>query len=262
MKKLLKLSALCLTLVMMLGCLAACGGDGGSSADSADENALNLITPGKLVMGTNAAFPPFEYLEGTNVVGVDAEMLAAIAEKLGLELEISDVEFKSLPEMLSTKKIDVIAAGFTVKPEREETMDFTNTYYEAVQTIIVMKDSDIQSVDDVVGLKIGVQEGTTGLYEAEELTEEEKIVEFGNGALAVEALKNGTVDAVIIDNNPAKEYAAQSSEIRLIEDQFEPEHYAMAVNKGNKALLDAINNALRDIKADGTFDAIIAKYIK
>jgi len=219
--------------------------------------------PTKLVMGTNAAFPPFEYLEGSAVVGVDADLMAAIAKELGLTLEISDMEFDSLPTALANGQIDVIAAGFTVKPDREETMDFSTPYYTAAQTIIVLKDSKIATVDDLTDKIIGVQSGTTGQFSAEELTSTDNIKGFASGMLAVEALKNKQVDAVIIDNNPAKAYGDQNLDtITLIEGQFADEEYALAVAKGNTVLLTKINDALAKLKADGSFDAIISKYVK
>lgn len=219
--------------------------------------------PAKLVMGTNAAFPPFEFIEGGDVVGVDAEIMEAIAAEMGVELVISDMEFDSLPTALANGQIDVIAAGFTVKPDREETMDFSTPYYTAAQTIIVQAGSDITSIDGLTDKMIGVQSGTTGYYCALDLTAEENIKGFGNGMLAVEALKNGQIDAVIIDNNPAKAYGDENPDtLVLIEKQFADEQYAIAVAKGNDVLLKNINDALAKIKADGRFDAIIAKYIK
>ena len=181
----------------------------------------------------------------------------------GLELEIKDMAFESLPEALSGKTIDVIAAGYTIKPDREETMDFTDTYYEAKQTILVKSDSTFASKDDLTDKKIGVQTGTTGSSCAEELTAKENVKGYNNGSLAVEALLGGEVDAVIIVNNPAKEYKNQHGDkVKLIENQFEEEEYAIAVRKGDKALLEAINGALKEMKADGKFQEIVDQYIK
>jgi len=249
MKTLVKLLAVLLVAVMTLG-LASCGGKN-----------YQLVSEGKLIMGTNAEFPPFEYMEGGKVVGFDPAMMEKIAEKLGLTLEIKNMDFDSLPEALSSGQIDVIAAGFTVSPEREEQMLFADSYYTAKQTIIVKADSDIASKDDLKDKKIGVQSGTTGQLEAEELTEQ--VVPFNNGAMAVEALLSGQVDAVIIDNNPANEYYNQHSDtLKLIENQFADEDYAVAVKKGNTALRDAINKAIKELKEDGTLDSIKKQYIK
>lgn len=266
MKKAVKLLALCMALMLLLCGLSACTSKDPVSSDAGDKTAaVKTIKEGKLVMGTNAAFPPFEMIENGEVVGVDAEMMAEVAKRLNLELEISDMEFESLPEALSTGSIDLIAAGFTARPDREETMDFTDGYYTARQTIIVKKDSAIQSLDDIKdkSMKIGAQAGTTGSFEAEELTEADNILTYASGALAVEALLNGSIDVVIIDNNPAQQYAQEKSgEIRLIENQFEDENYVVAVKKGNSELQKAVNDAIDAMKKDGTFQTIIDKYIK
>ena len=256
MKKYLKAVSLFISAAMLLVSISGC---------SSTEKKLDLITQGKIVMGTNAEFPPFESVEGDGYTGVDVDLMKAIATKLGLEFEIKNMEFDSLSAALTGGSIDIIAAGFTIKPDREAVMDFTDTYYTAKQTLIVKSSSTYKTVADITnkGLKIGVQSGTTGSFEAEELTEKTNIIGYKNGSLAVEALVNGTVDAVIIDNNPAKEYKTQKGDaITLIEDQFAEEEYAMAVKKGNSALLAAINKALADLKADGTFDTIVDKYIK
>lgn len=268
--------AVCLSIAMLTVGLAGCNSGSGDNSSttgaskttgtdsSKADGDYDLVEKGKLIMGTNAYFPPFEMIEGGEVVGVDAELMAAVADKLGLEFSITDMEFDSLSGALTSRKIDVIAAGFTVRPDREEVMDFSDSYYTARQTIIVKTDSDIAAKDDLADKKIGVQTGTSGNTEAEGLANDKDNVRgFSTGALAVEALLNGDVDAVIIDNNPAKEYADQnSSELKLIEGQFEDEAYAVAVLKGNKTLLDAINKAMKELKDDGTFQQIVDKYIK
>jgi polar amino acid transport system substrate-binding protein len=214
-------------------------------------------------MGTNAAFPPFEYLDGGVVSGVDADLMAAIAKEMDVELVITDMEFDSLPTALANGQIDVIAAGFTVTADREETMDFSTPYYTAAQTIIVLKDSTIATLDDLTDTVIGVQSGTSGQFCAEELTDVDNIKGFASGMLAVEALKNGQVDAVIIDNNPASAYGDENPDtLTLIEGQYDDEEYAIAVAKDNAALLKEINAALETLKSNGTFDEIISKYIK
>ena len=267
MKKYARLLAAMLAVVMMVFCFAACGAPATEPTDTETPNEpaanLNLQTEGVLVKGTNAEFPPFEYEEGGAVVGLDAEMMQEAAKRIGVTLEIKNMAFDSLPEALNAKEIDCIAAGLTVSPDREEVMAFTDGYYTAMQTIIVKKDSDITAADGLTDKKIGCQSGTTGQWTAEDYTDVANIVPFANGALAVEALINGQVDAVIIDNNPAKEYGTQyGDQVTLIENQFEAETYAVAVAKDNTALCDAINNAINDMKADGTFDKIVEKYIK
>ncbi|HIZ20380.1 MAG TPA: basic amino acid ABC transporter substrate-binding protein [Firmicutes bacterium] len=256
MNKFIKGIALGAAASLMALSFAACSDSGAAS--------LNLVSEGKLTMGTNAQFPPFEYYEGSEIVGVDAAIMEAIAEKLGLELEIKDMEFESLSAALSGGNIDVIAAGFTADPDREETMDFTDSYFTAKQTILVRADSDYQTKEDLEDKIIGGQTSTTGLTScAPELTADENIKGYTNGALAVEDLLNGNLDAVIIDNNPANAYKDQhGDELRLIEDQFPEEQYVLAVNKGNTALLEAVNGALKELQDDGKFDEIVAQYIK
>jgi len=276
MKKFVKVLVSVLTLALLVTCFASCGdtakeaprqpGANNPNKDKVetidvDVSTLNLQKEGVLVMGTNAAFPPFEYLEGADVVGLDAEMMQEVADRLGLELEIKDMAFDSLPESLQIGEIDCIAAGLTVDPDREEVMSFTDGYYVATQTIIVKADSTIASAADLNDKAIGCQSGTTGQFTAEGYTT--NVVPFENGAVAVDALLNGQVDAVIIDDNPAKEYGAKNADtLKLLEGQFEPETYAVAVKKDNTNLRDAINKAIAAMKADGTFDEIVAKYIK
>ena len=218
--------------------------------------------PTKLVMGTNAAFPPFEMVEGTEIVGIDPEVMALIAEEMGLELEIKDMEFESLPMALRNGEIDIIGAGMTIKPDREETMSFSTPYYDASQTIIVLKDAGYASLEDITDKAIGVQTGTTGHDVAETVTASGSIKAFASGMLAVEALKNGEVEAVIIDNNPANVYFEQNADrFVLIESAFDNEAYAYAVQKGNADLLDQVEAALATIKEDGRFAQVVSKYI-
>lgn len=271
MKKVTKVLAVLCALAMLLvvaGCSRDEDGDNTSKNSSksesqgADKADYNLITDGKLIMGTNAEFPPFEYFEGEEVVGVDASLMKEVAKRLGLTLEIKNMEFDSLGAALDGNQIDLIAAGLTVDATRLETMDFTEGYYDASQTIIVKADSAIKTKDDLKGKKIGVQQGTTGEKEAKALSPD-GVSSLANGALAVEALLSDKVDAVIIDNNPAIAYKTQHGDaITLIEGQFDAEEYAVAVKKGNKALLEAVDKALADMKEDGTFDKLVGQFIK
>ena len=254
MKKLFRIAALVLCLTMVFSLLGCAGAD----------KKTGTKDPKVLVMGTNAEFPPFEYVEGDGIVGVDAEMMELIAKEMGIELEIVNMDFDTLSTALANGQIDVIAAGFTVTPDREEAMDFTTPYYTAAQTVIVLKDSGYTGIADLTGKIIGVQTGTTGSFCAEDIVDnpDTDIKGFQSGMLAVEALKNGQVDAVIIDNNPAKEYGESNADLLLIEGEFDDEKYAMAVAKGNKVLLDNINKALAKIQENGEFDKILDKYIK
>ena len=233
-----------------------------TACSSSSESKTGTKDPAKLVMGTNAAFPPFEMIEGSEIIGIDPEILGVIAEEMGLELEIKDMEFESLPMALANGEIDIIGAGMTINPDREETMNFTTPYYDASQTIIVLKESGYAVLDDINDKTIGVQAGTTGQDVAETVTSGSSIKAFASGMLAVEAMKNGEVDAVIIDNNPANVYFSQNADsFVLIEDAFDSEAYAYAVKKGNKVLLDQVEAALKKIKEDGRFEQIVSKYI-
>ena len=266
MKRFVKLVAAGLAALLVAASLSACGGnpDAGSLAPESNGSTetveLDLVKEGTLVMGTNAEFPPFEYKEGTGFAGIDVDLMRAIAEKMGLELEVEDMAFESLTQ--SFGRIDVIAAGFTIDPTREATCDFSDTYFNATQTVILKADSTIATLEDLKGKKIGVQTGTTGKDKAAEVTDAANITQYNNGSLAVEALVSGQIDAVIIDQNPAMAYKDQHGDsLKLLENLFDEEEYALAVKKGNKELLEAINQALKELKEDGTFDQIVEKYI-
>ena len=272
-----KIVTLTLALVMMLGALAL------FTACDKDENTL--------VMATNAAFPPYEYKEGNDIVGIDAEIAAAVAKKLGMKLEIVDVEFGSVLTGVSEGKYDMGMAGITVTEDRKKTMDFTETYATGIQVIIVNDGSDITSLDSLfvfddegnpvalqnTDIRVGVQQSTTGdIYSSSavsgwgfnDLAEDDsivtdRVVRYKTGADAIQALKSGKVNCVIIDNEPAKSFveANEGIHIREGENEYAVEDYAICVKKGNKDLLDKINKALAELKADGTIDAIIEKYI-
>ncbi len=277
-----KILSVVLALCMVLGAVAlmsACGDKTGN-----DQEVLTLT------MATNAAFPPYEYKEGTKIVGIDAEVAAAIAEKLGMKLEIKDVEFETVLTGVANGKYDMGMAGITVTDERKENMDFSNTYATGIQVMIVKDGSDITGLDSLFNfnedgdpvslknpdIKIGVQAGTTGdIYSSADVTgwgfndlnedgsvKTRRVTGFKSGALAIEALKAGRVDCVIIDNEPAKSFVAANEGIHIIEgENYTEEEYAICVKKGNKELLDKINKALEELKADGTIDRIINKYI-
>ena len=275
MKKLIAvLMALCMLVSAV--CLFA-------SCDKGDENTL--------VMATNAAFPPYEYKDGDKIVGIDAEIAAAIADKLGMKLEIVDVDFGAVLTGVAEGKYDMGMAGITVTDERKESMDFSNTYATGIQVIIVNDGSEITSLDDLWNfdadgnpvslknpdIKVGVQQDTTGdIYSSSaisgwgfnDLNEDEsiktdRVVRYKTGAEAVQALKTGKVNCVIIDNEPAKSFVAANEGIHILEgeNEYAVEDYAICVKKGNSELLDKINKALDELKADGTIDSIINRYI-
>lgn len=273
-----KLFAILLTLVLVVGVFAACGGtteettaaDDTTAAGTEETTAAALTaTEGVLVMATNAAFPPYEFKEGDDFAGIDVEIAGKIAEKLGLTLEIKDVEFGSIVGGVQTGKFDMGMAGMTVTDERLESVNFSTSYATGIQVVIVAEDSAIKSLDDLKGdgsMKFGVQQDTTGdIYASSSVDEggygEENVVRYKTGADAVQALKTGKVDAVIIDNEPAKSFVAANDGLTILDGEWTLENYAIAIAKENTALLDAVNNALSELTADGTVASIINKYI-
>ena len=239
--------------------------DDGAAADTEGETAeageVTTVTEGILTMGTNAAFPPYEYYEGDTVVGIDAEIAQAIAEKLGLTLEIVDMDFNSIITAVQSGKVDVGIAGMTVDPEREKNVDFTDSYATGVQVVIVTEDSEIASVDDLEGKLIGVQEGTTGHQYCSDDYGDDMVVAYTNGATAVQALLDGKVDCVVIDQQPALSFVEANEGLKILETEYAVEDYAIAVSKDNTALRDAINTALNELIEDGTVQGILDKYI-
>ena len=223
---------------------------------------LSTVEPGKLIMSTNAAFPPYEMTtDSGEFEGIDIETAQAIADKLGLELQIDDMDFDAALLAVQQGKADMVMAGVTVTDERQNVMDFTDSYATGIQSIIVKEDSDIASVDDLAGKKIGTQRGTTGYLYCSDDFGDENVVAYDNGLTAVQMLNNGQVDCVVIDNAPAKEFIAANPGLKLLDTAYVEESYAIGVGKGNTELKDAINTALEELKADGTLQAIVDKYI-
>lgn len=215
-----------------------------------------------LKMATNAAFPPYEYKEGEAFVGIDVEIAEAIAKELGTTLEVVDMEFDSIIASVQKGEVDFGMAGMTVTDERKEEVDFTASYATGVQVVIVPEDSEIATLEDLAGKKIGTQLGTTGDMYSKDDYGEENVTSYGKGADAVIALKGGDVDAVIIDNEPAKAFVAENEGLKILETEYAVEDYAIAIKKENASLLADINKALEKLTQDGTIDNIIAKYIK
>ncbi len=234
-----------------------------SEAASETETAeLSTVELGKLIMSTNAAFPPYEMTtDSGEFEGIDIETAQAIADKLGLELQIDDMDFDAALLAVQQGKADMVMAGVTVTDERQNVMDFTDSYATGIQSIIVKEDSDIASVDDLAGKKIGTQRGTTGYLYCSDDFGDENVVAYDNGLTAVQMLNNGQVDCVVIDNAPAKEFIAANPGLKLLDTAYVEESYAIGVGKGNTELKDAINTALEELKADGTLQAIVDKYI-
>ena len=253
--------------------MTACGGSASSAASSVASSAasstaaasgaaaLSTVLAGKLTMATNATFPPYEMTtDSGEIEGIDVDTAKAIAEKLGLELQIDDMEFDAALLSVQQGKADIVMAGVTVTDERKAVMDFSGSYATGIQSIIVPNDSDIASPDDLVGKKIGTQRGTTGYIYCSDDFGDENVVAYDSGLTAVQALNNGQVDAVVIDNAPAKEYVAANPGLVILDTSYAEEDYAIGMAKGS-ALEDAINAALEELKADGTLQSIVDKYI-
>ena len=271
MKKISKIFAAVLAVTMLLS-LAACGtANKGSDTDVPDESAnpvaFTTVEEGKLHMSTNAAFPPYEMLaDDGGFEGIDVEIATLIAEKLGLELVVDDMDFSSVIAAVQTDKSDIAMAGLTVNDERKEYVDFTDSYATGIQVVIVKEESDIATIDDLEGKMIGTQEGTTGyIYCSAEPEDggygEKNVIAYTNGATAVQALVDGKVDCVVIDNQPAKAFIEANKGLKILDTEFTSEDYAIGVNKSNTALKDAVNNVLKELIADGTVKSIIDKYI-
>ncbi len=236
--------------------LLACGSSGSAGSST------KTVTPGVLTMATNAYFPPYEYYEGDKIIGIDAEIAQAVADKLGMELKIEDMEFDAIITSIATGKADIGLAGMTVTEERKQNVNFSESYAKGVQVVIVKEDSDIKSIDDLQGKKIGVQLATTGdIYCCDDFGKE-NVEEYNSGNNAVMALVSGKIDAVVIDNEPAKNYVAANEGLKILETEYVTEDYAAALNKENTELLEAVNKAIAELKAEGKLDEIVSKYIK
>ena len=265
MKKFVKILAVVLALVMMVTCFAACQvqeKETKKDADEVKEAAYTLVKDGKLVMATNAYFPPYEFYEGEDIVGIDAEIAQAIADKLGLELVIEDMEFDSIITAVNEGGADIGIAGMTVTDERKKSVDFTSSYATGIQSIIVSEGSSIKSVDDLTGKKIGVQLGTTGDIYASDDYGSDNVIQYDKGTEAIVALQGGDVDCVIIDNEPAKAFVAANTGLKILDTEYAIEEYAIAVSKENTELLANINKALKELTEDGTLQKVVDKYIK
>lgn len=251
MKKMMKKVAVILPMAMLVCGLAACGGDSAKNSDT-------------ITFGTNAEFPPFEFVASNGVIGqydgIDMAIAKQIAEKNGMTAEIENMEFDSLLIALENGQIDAVIAGMTVTDERKEEADFSTPYYEATQVMIVKEDSDITKASDMEGKRICVIQGYTGetcvndmgyAYEA-----------FKKGTEAVMELVNGKCDVVVIDSATARKYVNDNEGLKIVEDPeaFEGEQYAIAVKKGNTELLDKINKVIEEMLADGTISDLAVKY--
>lgn len=242
-----------LSVLLVAACafsMAACGSKG--NEESAEKETL--------VMATNAEFPPYEYREGEEIVGIDVDIANAIGEELGVEVKVEDMDFDAIIPAISSGKADFGAAGLTITEERLANVDFTDTYAHATQVIIVTEDSEIAGPDDLTGKSIGVQLGTTGDIYAGDV-EDSTVERYKKGFEAVQALSQGKIDAVVIDSEPAKEFVADANGLKILDEAFTEEDYALAVAKDNEELTKKLNEALANLKESGKLDEIIGKYI-
>ena len=268
MKKIIAF-VLAIAMIASVAMLAGCGEAQSNSGNDVPNNDATEAGSGKatLTMATNAEFPPYEFKDdGVNVVGIDAEIAKAIADKLGMELEIKDVEFSTIIEGVKSGKYDFGMAGMTVNEERLESVNFSTPYAKGIQVIIVPENSPITKIEDITDknatYKVGAQEATTGyIYMSDEIGED-RVVTYKSGNLAVANLLSNKVDCVVIDNEPAKAYVAENPGLKILDTKYVEEDYAICVAKENTELLDKINKALAELTADGTVQSIIDKYIK
>ena len=271
---------------LMVGSLSACGGSTETTAAATEAATTQAETtkaeaekeettagevsteaPGEaaggvLTMATNAEFPPYEFHDGGEIVGIDVEIAEAIAEKLGMTLEIEDIAFDSIIPEVDSGKADIGLAGMTVSEDRLKNVDFSEPYTTASQVIIVKNESDIAGPDDLAGKYIGVQLGTTGDIYASDYEEEGSTIErYSKGFEAVQAMMQGKIDAVVIDLEPAKVFVSENEGIKILDEALTVEEYAIAVKKGNTELVEKLNGALAELKDSGELQAIIDKYI-
>ena len=277
-----KIFAMVLAALLCLSLFAACGAENTPATTPATNGAtegtteatteatsaaaqFTTVEDGKLIMATNAFFPPYEYYEGEKIVGIDAEIAEAIAQKLGLELVINNMEFNSIITAVTTNAADFGLAGMTVTEDRLKEVDFSISYASGVQSIIVKEGSAITTVDDLyaegVTYKVGVQLGTTGDIYASDDFGADRVTQYNNGNEAILALQKGDVDCVIIDNEPAKAFVAANEGLKVLDTAYAEEDYAACFALENDALREAVNTAIEELITDGTIDAIIEKYI-
>ena len=277
-----KFAMLLAALLLMMTVFAACGeskdaasgasqpGGAASSSEAAGEESAQPADTGDgdntLVMATNAFFEPYEYYEGDDIVGIDAEVGKAIADKLGMDFEISDVDFDAIIPNVQSGKASMGMAGMTVTEDRQKNVNFTRSYATAVQVVIVPEGSDIAAIDDMAGKKIGVQQGTTGdIYCSAPVEEdgfgEENVTRYNKGTDAVMALLSGKVDCVVIDNEPAKAFVAANEGLKILDTAYAEEQYAICIAKDNEELLEKVDTALGELIDDGTVQKIVDKYI-
>lgn len=277
-----KVFALALTVLMVMSMFAGCGSSNTAKTTTAATEApattteataaettaaataaseLKTVEAGKLIMSTNAAFPPYEMVaDDGSFEGIDVEVAGAIAGKLGLELVVDDMDFDAALLAVQQNKSDIVMAGVTVTEDRQLIMNFSDSYATGVQVVIVKEGSDV-TLDNLGEKMIGTQRGTTGNIYTTDDYGDDHVTAYDNGASAVQALLNGQVDCVVIDSAPAEAFVAANAGLTILDTEYVTENYAIGVNKDNTALLDAINQALAELTADGTIQSIVDKYI-
>lgn len=277
-----KVFALALTVLMVMSMFAGCGSSNAAKTTTAATEApattaeataaettaaataaseLKTVEAGKLIMSTNAAFPPYEMVaDDGSYEGIDVEVAGAIAGKLGLELVVDDMDFDAALLAVQQNKSDIVMAGVTVTEDRQLIMNFSDSYATGVQVVIVKEGSDV-TLDNLGEKMIGTQRGTTGYIYTSGDYGDDHVTAYDNGASAVQALLNGQVDCVVIDSAPAEAFVAANAGLTILDTEYVTENYAIGVNKDNTALLDAINQALAELTADGTIQSIVDKYI-
>ncbi|MFI3202064.1 MAG: basic amino acid ABC transporter substrate-binding protein [Eubacteriales bacterium] len=229
-------------------------------SEDAEETTGEVVSNGTLVMATNAEFPPYEFREGDNFVGIDVEIATAIAQELGMELKIEDMAFDSVIAAVVSGKADIGLSGMSVTEDRLVTVNFSDTYTQAAQVIIVKEGSEVTTPDDLEGKTIGVQLGTTGdIYSSD--IQDATIERYNKGFEAVQAVLQDKIDAVIIDREPAKVFVEENEGLVIIDEEFTLEDYAIAINKDNIELLEQVNTVLATLQESGKLDEIKAKYI-
>ena len=238
----------------------AASSEAASEAESKAEE--SQAAGGTLTMATNAEFEPWEYHDGDKIIGIDADIAAALAKKLGMELKIEDMAFDAIIPSVSSGKADFGMAAISVTDERKASVDFTNTYADSALVVLVKNDNtEITGADALSGHKIGAQTGTTGELKATDLAGDENVERYNTYFEAIQSLKQGKIDAVVIDKAPAKVFLSQNDDIKQVGEEMDKEEYAIAVEKGNTELVDKLNTAIEELKADGTLDEIVNKYI-
>lgn len=272
MKQMKKVLCLALGLAMSLSLLAACSGGGSASpspsasapapsASAPAESGLTTVEAGKLHMSTNAAFPPYEMVKDDGTFeGIDVEVAGAIAQKLGLELVVDDMGFDAALLAAQNGQSDIVMAGVSVTPDRQEVMDFSDSYATGVQVVIVKEGSDV-TLDNLGEQMIGTQRATTGNIYCTDEFGEDHVVAYDDGIVAVQDLVNGKVDCVVIDQAPAQEFVAANPGLTILDTEYANEDYAIGMAKGNTALVEAVNGALNELISDGTVQSIIDSYI-